>query len=181
MAPRGLDSMLDASLIRASEQVLAGVEERVAVECPMSNVDRSVKAMLSHAVRTRFGAQGLPNGSVRVPPRGHAGQSLDFALQGDANGYVGKLLSGGRIAAKLAFRPTADALGVDLATEDNVTAGNGCLYERTSGELLARGGSAFGMAVVEGTGDQPMEYATGGTLLILGCTGQNFAAAPAAA
>lgn len=81
IAPRGLDGMLDASLIRASEQVLAGEEERVAVECPMGNVDRSVRAMLSHAVSTRFGVQGLPNSSIRVALRGHADRSSTLRLR----------------------------------------------------------------------------------------------------
>src|SRR5690606_38308366 len=156
----------------------------VAAELAIRNTDRSVGALLGAAV-SRLHREGLPDGSIDLAFRGTAGQSFGafltrgatFKLIGDANDYLAKGLSGGRIV----LRPDA---GAPFAAEDNVIAGNTLLYGATSGEVYIRGkvGERFAVrnsgavAVVEGVGDHGCEYMTGGTVLVLGPTGRNFAA-----
>ncbi|MCH7229829.1 glutamate synthase large subunit [Glycomyces sp. L485] len=156
----------------------------VARELAIRNTDRSVGALLGAAV-SRKHREGLPDGSIDLTFRGTAGQSFgafltrgaSFKLIGDANDYVAKGLSGGRIV----LRPDA---GAPFAAEDNVIAGNTILYGATSGEVYIRGkvGERFAVrnsgavAVVEGVGDHGCEYMTGGTVLVIGPTGRNFAA-----
>jgi glutamate synthase (NADPH) large chain len=157
----------------------------VEVEMGVRNVDRSVGAMLSGEIARRFGAQGLPPESIRVRLNGSAGQSLGafltrgvtLELEGDANDYTGKGLSGG----KLIVRPPA---GVRFRPEENILIGNVALYGATSGEAFfnGRAGERFAVrnsgvtAVVEGVGDHGCEYMTKGLVIVLGETGKNFAA-----
>ena len=158
--------------------------EHVAAEFAVRNVNRTLGTMLGHEVTKRH-PEGLPNGTIELTLTGSAGQSLGAFLPagitvtmvGDANDYVGKGLSGGRIIV----RPPEDAKYV---AEDNVIAGNVIGYGATSGEIFLRGvvGERFcvrnsgATAVVEGVGDHGCEYMTGGTVLVLGPTGRNFAA-----
>jgi glutamate synthase (NADPH/NADH) large chain len=141
--------------------------------------------MLSYEVSKRFGSQGLPENFVTVDFTGSAGQSfgaflapgITFRLSGDANDYLGKGLSGGRIVV-------APPAGVTYKTNENIIVGNTVLYGATSGELYVAGvaGERFcvrnsgALAVVEGTGDHGAEYMTGGRLVVLGRVGRNFAA-----
>jgi glutamate synthase domain-containing protein 3 len=141
--------------------------------------------MLSGEIARRYGAAGLPDGTIDVTLEGAAGQSfgawlaggVTLTLAGEANDYVGKGLSGGR----LVIMPPAAAT---RRAEDNIIIGNVALYGATSGEAFIRGvaGERFGVrnsgavAVVEGVGDHGCEYMTGGTVLVLGATGRNFAA-----
>jgi glutamate synthase domain-containing protein 2/glutamate synthase domain-containing protein 1/glutamate synthase domain-containing protein 3 len=154
-------------------------------EFEIHNVNRTVGAILSYEITKKHGAAGLPDGSLRFTFRGSAGQSfgawlapgIEFTLYGDANDYVGKGLSGG----VLALRPPDDAA---FTAEENVIAGNTILYGATSGRAFFRGlvGERFAVrnsgaaAVVEGVGDHGCEYMTGGTVVVLGPTGRNFAA-----
>jgi len=173
----------DDLLVRAEPSIRA---QRPGVfDQDIRNVDRSVGAKLSGHIAARFGSQGLPDGSLTFRFRGSAGQSfgaflargVSFELEGDANDYVGKGLSGGRIAV---FPPTT----ARFAAESNVIIGNTVLYGATSGEAFFRGlaGERFAVrnsgarAVVEGTGDHGCEYMTGGVVVVIGQTGRNFAA-----
>jgi glutamate synthase (NADPH/NADH) large chain len=149
------------------------------------NEHRSVGAMLGGEVTRRFGGKGLPESTIEVELHGTAGQSfgafvpsgVTLRLHGDANDYVGKGLSGGR----LVIRPDAAA---PFRAEEQIIAGNTILYGATSGELFCRGrvGERFAVrnsgavAVVEGVGDHGCEYMTGGTVVVLGPTGRNLAA-----
>jgi glutamate synthase (NADPH) large chain len=157
----------------------------VEMSLPINNTHRTTGARLSGEIARRHGAKGLPDGAIRVHFTGSAGQSfgafltagVELHLAGDANDYVGKGLSGGR----LTIRPPD---GVRFVPEDNVIIGNTALYGATAGELFARGlaGERFAVrnsgarAVVEGCGDHGCEYMTGGAVVILGPTGRNFAA-----
>ncbi|HUQ06301.1 MAG TPA: glutamate synthase-related protein, partial [Kofleriaceae bacterium] len=157
----------------------------VEMTLPINNTHRTVGARLGGEIARRHGAKGLPDGAIRVHFHGSAGQSfgafvaagVELHLAGDANDYVGKGLSGGR----LTIRPPD---GVRFVPEDNVIIGNTALYGATAGELFARGlaGERFAVrnsgarAVVEGCGDHGCEYMTGGAVVILGPTGRNFAA-----
>ncbi|APH01577.1 glutamate synthase large subunit [Janibacter indicus] len=179
----GLDKALDHELIAAAQPALEG-GEHVATEFAVRNVNRTLGTMLGHEVTKRH-PEGLPDGTIELTLTGSAGQSLGAFLPagitvtmvGDANDYVGKGLSGGRIIV----RPPEDAKYV---AEDNVIAGNVIGYGATSGEIFLRGvvGERFcvrnsgATAVVEGVGDHGCEYMTGGTVLVLGPTGRNFAA-----
>jgi glutamate synthase (NADPH/NADH) large chain len=189
----GLELALDNELI-----ALAGPTLRdgtpVRVEVAVRNEHRSVGAMLGGEVTRRFGGAGLPADTIEFTLRGTAGQSfgaflprgVTLRLHGDANDYVGKGLSGGR----LVVRPDAAAPFVDgdaapgERAEDQIIAGNTILYGATAGELFLRGrvGERFAVrnsgavAVVEGVGDHGCEYMTGGTVVVLGPTGRNFAA-----
>jgi len=189
----GLESALDNEILSACKTVLdagraeveAGEVPPVTVELAVRNEHRSVGAMLGGAVARRFGGAGLPDGTIEVILRGTAGQSfgafvpagVTLALSGDANDYVGKGLSGGR----LVIRPDPAA---PFAAHEQIIAGNTILYGATSGELYCRGrvGERFAVrnsgavAVVEGVGDHGCEYMTGGTVVVLGPTGGNFAA-----
>ncbi|WP_147137147.1 glutamate synthase large subunit [Stackebrandtia albiflava] len=179
----GIESTLGYRLRRdAAEAVRAGAP--VSLDYAVANTDRSLGTLLGADV-TRAHPEGLPDDTVTVNLRGTAGQSLGaflpagvtIRLHGDANDYVGKGLSGGR----LVVRPDSSAR---FAAEDNIIAGNTVLYGATSGELYCRGqtGERFGVrnsgavAVVEGVGDHGCEYMTGGTVVVLGSTGRNFAA-----
>ncbi|MGH8891632.1 MAG: glutamate synthase large subunit, partial [Acidothermaceae bacterium] len=180
----GLEKALDNTLIALAEGALdAG--QPVKLELPIRNVNRTVGTMLGHEVTKRYRAEGLPDDTIDVTLTGSAGQSfgaflprgITLRLVGDANDYVGKGLSGGRIVV----RPFDDA---PFAAERNVIAGNVLLYGATAGEAFVRGvvGERFcvrnsgATAVVEGVGDHGCEYMTGGVVVVLGETGRNFAA-----
>jgi glutamate synthase (ferredoxin) len=180
----GLDRALDVELIaRAAPALERG--ERVEMSLPIRNVNRTVGTMLGYEITRRYGGSGLPDDTIRIAFTGTAGQSFGafvprgatLTLEGDANDYVGKGLSGGRI---IVFPPRAAA----FAAEENVIIGNVSLYGATSGEAYVRGiaGERFAvrnsgaLAVVEGVGDHGCEYMTGGRVLVLGKTGRNFAA-----
>jgi glutamate synthase (NADPH/NADH) large chain len=180
----GLDEALDQRLL---ELCAPAIErgETVRAELSIRNVHRTVGTMLGHAVTAAHGGAGLPDGTVQLHFRGSAGQSfgafvpsgVTMVLEGDANDYVGKGLSGGRIVV----RPDR---GATFPAEDNVIAGNVIGYGATSGELYLRGivGERFcvrnsgATAVVEGLGDHGCEYMTGGRVVVLGATGRNFGA-----
>jgi glutamate synthase (NADPH) large chain len=180
----GLSEALDRSLIQLAEGALEDARP-VRLRLPVRNVNRTVGTLLGAEVTRRYGAAGLPDDTIVVELTGSAGQSLGaflppgvtIALTGDANDYVGKGLSGGRIV----LRPADDA---PFDAQDQVIAGNTLLYGATSGELFARGqvGERFSVrnsgavAVVEGVGDHACEYMTGGRVVILGPTGRNLAA-----
>ncbi|MFI6329549.1 glutamate synthase large subunit [Micromonospora chersina] len=189
----GLELALDNQLIALAEPALRDGTP-VRVEVAVRNEHRSVGAMLGGEVTRRFGGAGLPDDTVEFLLRGTAGQSfgaflprgVTLRLHGDANDYVGKGLSGGR----LVVRPDAAApfAGADAdpgrRAEDQIIAGNTILYGATGGEVFLRGrvGERFAVrnsgavAVVEGVGDHGCEYMTGGTVVVLGPTGRNFAA-----
>ena len=179
----GLGKALDHTLIDLSEEALRD-KTPVHIELPVRNVNRTIGTMLGHEV-TKAYPSGLPDDTIQISLTGSAGQSLGaflpagitLSLFGDANDYVGKGLSGGRIVV----RPDRAA---SLPAEHNVIAGNVIAYGATSGEVFLRGqvGERFcvrnsgATAVVEGLGDHGCEYMTGGTVLVLGPTGRNFAA-----
>jgi glutamate synthase domain-containing protein 3 len=156
-----------------------------AVERPITNVDRAVGARLSGEIATRFGHAGLGNGNLKALLRGTAGQSfgaflvrgVTLELVGDANDYAGKGLAGGTLIA----RPPE---GAPRQASDNIVVGNTCLYGAVAGEAFFSGvaGERFAVrnsgatAVVEGAGDHCCEYMTGGTVVVLGPVGRNFAA-----
>jgi glutamate synthase domain-containing protein 3 len=145
--------------------------------------------MLSYHISRRFGGVGLTEDLIHVKLKGHAGQSLGFALargvflelEGDSNDYVGKSLSGGKIAI---YPTRREGQGSDFTAHENVIVGNVCLYGATAGEAYFSGcaGERFAvrnsgaLAVVEGVGDHGCEYMTGGRVVVLGETGRNFAA-----
>ncbi|HEV2089124.1 MAG TPA: glutamate synthase-related protein, partial [Cryptosporangiaceae bacterium] len=180
----GLDKALDNTLIQLCEGALLDGDP-VRLELPVRNVNRTVGTMLGSMVTRRYGGAGLPDDTIELTFTGSAGQSfgaflprgITMRLVGDANDYVGKGLSGGR----LVVRPHPDA---PFAAEENVIAGNTILYGATAGELFLRGrvGERFcvrnsgATAVVEGVGDHGCEYMTGGIVVVLGTTGRNFAA-----
>ncbi|MFP5334206.1 MAG: glutamate synthase large subunit [Actinomycetes bacterium] len=180
----GLEKALDHQLVQMAADALER-RERVTIEVPVRNVNRTVGTILGHEVTKRFGPDGLPDGTIDVTLTGSAGQSfgafvprgITLRLLGDANDYVGKGLSGGRVVV----RPDRAA---PFAAEQNIVAGNVIGYGATSGELFIRGqvGERFCVrnsgvvAVVEGVGDHGCEYMTGGTVVVLGRTGRNFGA-----
>ncbi|KQR15925.1 glutamate synthase large subunit [Cellulomonas sp. Leaf334] len=180
----GLDRALDNRLIALAGDALER-SEPVRIDLPVRNVNRTVGTMLGHEVTKRFGGAGLPDDTIDVTLTGSAGQSfgaflprgITLRLFGDANDYVGKGLSGGRIVV----RPDRNAA---LSSEHNVVAGNVIGYGATTGQIFLRGlvGERFGVRnsgatlVVEGVGDHGCEYMTGGTVLVLGRTGRNFGA-----
>ena len=180
----GLDRALDQTLIQLAEGALSD-SRPVTIDIPIRNVNRTVGTLLGSEVTRRYGARGLPDDTIVVSFTGSAGTSfgafvpkgITLRLEGDANDYVGKGLSGGRIV----IRPPADA---NFAAEHNVIAGNVIGYGATSGEMYLRGlaGERFcvrnsgATAVVEGVGDHACEYMTGGRTVVLGPVGRNFAA-----
>ncbi len=180
----GLDKALDNTLILLAEGALEN-RTPVRLELPVRNVNRTVGTMLGSELTRRWGSAGLPDNTIEIVLTGSAGQSLGaflprgitLRLRGDANDYLGKGLSGGRIIA--APDPAAG-----FAAERNVIAGNVIGYGATGGELLLRGvvGERFcvrnsgATAVAEGTGDHGCEYMTGGRVAVLGPVGRNFAA-----
>jgi glutamate synthase (NADPH/NADH) large chain len=180
----GLEKALDNTLIQLAEGALE--EGRpVRLDLPIRNVNRTVGTMLGYEVTRRWGGEGLPENTIDVSFRGSAGQSfgaflprgVTLRLDGDANDYLGKGLSGGRIVV----RPPAVAA---FTAEEQVIAGNVIGYGATAGEIFLRGivGERFcvrnsgALAVAEGTGDHGCEYMTGGRVVILGPVGRNFAA-----
>lgn len=176
--------VLDREIIsRAYPAIESGMP--VELEFPIKNTDRSVGAMLSGVVAKKYGDAGLPDNTILCTFKGAAGQSfgaflehgISFRLEGDANDYVGKGLSGGKIVI-------VPPEGSKFAPEANIIAGNTILYGATSGEIYINGrvGERFcvrnsgATAVVEGVGDHCCEYMTGGRTVVLGTTGRNFAA-----
>ncbi len=180
----GLDAALDNTLVQLCEGALLD-GAAVTLELPVRNVNRTVGTMLGSLVTRRYGADGLPPGTIDVTFRGSAGQSfgafvprgITLRLIGDANDYVGKGLSGGVICVR-----TDEAAG--FVAEHNVIGGNVIGYGATSGEIYLRGvvGERFGVRnsgatiVAEGVGDHALEYMTGGIAVILGPTGRNVGA-----
>jgi glutamate synthase (NADPH) large chain len=181
----GLDRALDRTTIipACGEAIERGTP--VSLRLPIRNVNRTVGTMLGYEITSRRGAEGLPDDTIRIHFTGSAGQSfgafvprgITFTLEGDANDYWGKGLSGG----KLVVLPP---LGSTFAPEANIIIGNVALYGATSGEAYVRGvaGERFAVrnsgafTVVEGVGDHACEYMTGGRVVVLGRTGRNFAA-----
>jgi glutamate synthase domain-containing protein 3 len=180
----GLDKALDNVLIERCRPALER-RERVALDLPIRNVNRTVCTMLSAEVSRRHGEQGLPAGTITLRFAGSAGQSfcawlapgIEVEVEGDANDYFGKGLSGGRVVV---YPPKT----ATFVPEDNIIVGNVSLYGATGGEVFLRGqaGERFCVrnsgvtAVVEGVGDHGCEYMTKGVVLVLGRTGRNFAA-----
>jgi glutamate synthase (NADPH/NADH) large chain len=180
----GLDAALDNELIALSQPALTN-GQLVRIEMPVRNVNRTVGTMLGAQITRLFGGAGLADGSIDITLFGSAGQSLGafipsgltLRLFGDSNDYVGKGISGGRVIVRPDMSSTFNS-------HENVIAGNVIGYGATSGEILIRGvvGERFcvrnsgATAVVEGIGDHGCEYMTGGTVVVLGHTGRNFAA-----
>ena len=176
----------DLEIIKAAQKAINDGEE-VTLDYGIRNTDRAVGTMLSGVIAKKYGEQGLPDGTIKIKFKGSAGQSfgafavkgLDIRLEGEANDYFGKGLSGGRISILPPARRSED-----FKAEENIIAGNTGLYGATSGELYINGkvGERFGVrnsgaiAVIEGAGDHCCEYMTGGRVVVLGKTGRNFAA-----
>ncbi|MCT7377510.1 glutamate synthase large subunit [Chelativorans salis] len=179
-----IEDVLDRKLIAASQPALER-KERIEFKTDICNIDRTTGAMLSGEVAKRYGHKGLKDDTISVRFTGTAGQSfgaflargISFELEGDANDYVGKGLSGGRIV----IRPSAKSA---IVPERSIIVGNTVLYGAIEGECYFRGvaGERFAVrnsgavAVVEGVGDHGCEYMTGGAVVVLGQTGRNFAA-----
>ncbi len=179
-----IDDQLDRELIDAAADALE-TQQPVTLATDVSNVDRAVGAMLSNRVTSRYGEPGLPEDTITVDAEGIAGQSfgaflasgVSLHLEGVANDYVGKGLSGGKVTVR-----TPESAAYDPT--ENVAIGNVALYGATGGELYVNGvaGERFAVrnsgakAVVEGVGDHGCEYMTGGVVAVLGETGTNFAA-----
>ena len=180
----GLAAALDNTLIELAQPALVGGEV-TRLQMPVRNVNRTVGTMLGAEITRRYGGAGLPEDTIDISLHGSAGQSLGafiprgltIRLYGDANDYVGKGLSGGRVIV----RPDE---GATFQSEKNVIAGNVIGYGATSGEIFIRGivGERFcvrnsgATAIVEGVGDHGCEYMTGGVAVVLGATGRNFGA-----
>lgn len=179
-----LDEALDNELIASAMASLEN-QTRTIIDTPISNTNRSVGAMLSGEVARRFGHAGLPEDTIHINLKGTAGQSfgawlsngITLHLTGDANDYVGKGLSGGKLIVQASPEGT-------FIPKDNVIIGNTALYGAISGECYFNGGAgerfavrnSGAIAVVEAVGDHGCEYMTGGCVLVLGATGRNFAA-----
>lgn len=179
-----IDHVKDVDIIAAARDAIDSGKE-VSLDYAITNTDRSVGAMLSGVVAAKYGNDGLPDQSVNVRFKGSAGQSfgaflahgISFRLEGEANDYLGKGLSGGLISVQPPIRSNFKA-------EENTIAGNTLLYGATSGQVYINGcvGERFAVrnsgavAVVEGVGDHCCEYMTGGRVVVLGKTGRNFAA-----
>jgi len=180
-----LESSLDHTTIIPACREAVEHKKRVELRLPIRNVNRTVGTTLGYHITKRWGAEGLPDDTIRIHFAGSAGQSfgafvprgVTFTLEGDANDYWGKGLSGGKL---IVFPPRAST----FVPEDNIIIGNVALYGATSGEAYVRGvaGERFCVrnsgvhAVVEGVGDHGCEYMTGGRVVVLGHTGRNFAA-----
>ncbi|MFH0878999.1 MAG: glutamate synthase-related protein, partial [Lentisphaerota bacterium] len=180
----GLDKALDHRLIEQAEPALERREKTV-IDLPLRNIYRTVGTMLSSHISKRYGAEGLPDNTIVIQAKGSAGQSfcafgargITCRIEGDANDYFGKGLSG----ARLIIYPPAES---SFIPEKNIIIGNVAFYGATSGEAYIRGlaGERFCVrnsgvrAVVEGVGDHGCEYMTGGRVVVLGPTGRNFAA-----
>ncbi|XP_022241836.1 putative glutamate synthase [NADPH] [Limulus polyphemus] len=182
-----LEKRLDNLLLRQAAEVLEGKAKDITIHMDISNEDRGFATTLSYHVAKKFGNEGLPPGSINVRLQGSAGQSfcaflsrgISVELEGDANDYVGKGLSGGEI---IVYPPKG--MPRHFKSEENILVGNVCLYGATAGKAFFRGIAAErfcvrnsgATAVVEGVGDHGCEYMTGGRVVILGPTGRNFAA-----
>ena len=183
----GLDIAKDNEFIEKAKGALEKGEP-VVIEDECTNVNRTLGTMLSYEISKRYGKEGLPDDTIHLKLKGHGGQSLAFTLakgitmtvEGDANDYTGKGLSGGKIAVY----PLPEVIADGFQAEDHVVVGNVALYGATSGKAFFRGkaGERFcvrnsgALAVVEGVGDHGCEYMTGGVMVCLGETGRNFAA-----
>ncbi len=180
----GLERALDMKLLELAEPALAR-GEKVEIDLPIRNTNRTVGTILGSEVSRKYGLEGLPDATIKIELVGSAGQSLaawlpkgiQICVEGDANDYVGKGLSGGRVIVRA-------PAGVSFEPTENIIAGNVLLYGATGGEAFFHGpvGERFcvrnsgAYAVVEGVGDHGCEYMTGGRAIILGPTGRNFAA-----
>ena len=180
----GIDHVKDVEMLHAAAEAVENQKE-ISLEYTIANTDRAYGAMLSGVIAAKYGEKGLPEHTLNVKFKGSAGQSfgaflvpgVNFKLEGEANDYLGKGLSGGRIAVLPPVRSNFEA-------EKNTIAGNTLLYGATSGEVYINGraGERFAVrnsgatAVVEGVGDHCCEYMTGGRVVVLGQTGRNFAA-----
>jgi glutamate synthase domain-containing protein 3 len=180
-----LEKSLDLTVLLEKAKPAIETGESVTIRTPIVNINRTVGTILSNEVAKRYGQKGLPEGTIRIELVGSAGQSLGaflshgitIDLEGDANDYVGKGLSGGRIVI---YPPAASS----FIAHENILIGNVCLYGATSGEAFFRGRAAErfcvrnsgARTVVEGVGDHGCEYMTGGRVVVLGPTGRNFAA-----
>ena len=180
----GLEKALDNELIRKSKEAIEK-GEKVNFEVPIVNTNRTVGTMLSNEVAKKWEAEGLPEDTIDIKLKGSAGQSLaawlvkgiTLTLEGDANDYVGKGLSGGKL---IIYPPKSS----QFKSEENILLGNVALYGATGGEAYFRGVAAErfcvrnsgASVVVEGIGDHGCEYMTGGKAIILGNTGRNFGA-----
>ena len=181
----GLEASLDVTTILPLCREALESKKAVDIILPIRNVNRTVGTILGSEVSRRYGAEGLPEDTIRIHFNGSAGQSfgaflphgITFTLEGDANDYIGKGLSGGKL---IIFSPRQ----ATFVPEENILIGNVALYGATSGEAYFRGmaGERFGVrnsgvhAVVEGVGDHGCEYMTGGRVVVIGRTGRNFAA-----
>jgi glutamate synthase domain-containing protein 3 len=181
----GLDTSLDRTRLLPLCKKALQTGDVVQIELPVANTNRTVGTILSHEVVKKWGEQGLSDDTIVIRLAGSAGQSLGawlargvtIDLKGDANDYVGKGLSGGRIVV-------SPPDGAGFSAEDNIIVGNVCLYGATSGKAFFRGKAAErfcirnsgATAVVEGVGDHGCEYMTGGRVVVLGSVGRNFAA-----
>ena len=180
----GIDHVKDVEMLHAAAEAVENQKE-ISLEYTIANTDRACGAKLSGVIAAKYGEKGLPEHTLNVKFKGSAGQSfgaflvpgVNFKLEGEANDYLGKGLSGGRIAVLPPVRSNFEA-------EKNTIAGNTLLYGATSGEVYINGraGERFAVrnsgatAVVEGVGDHCCEYMTGGRVVVLGQTGRNFAA-----
>jgi glutamate synthase (NADPH/NADH) large chain len=181
---KSVDEHMGHTLIRDANKAIKS-KEKVWLAYNITNVDRTVGAMLSGEISRRYGEEGLPNNTIMANFTGTAGQSfgaflvkgVSFRLEGDSNDYIGKGLSGGRIIV-------VPPVGSTFNPEENIIIGNTSFYGATSGEAYIRGvaGERFcvrnsgAKAVIEGSGDHCCEYMTGGRVVVLGTTGRNFAA-----
>jgi glutamate synthase (ferredoxin) len=181
----GIEKSLDQRILMKLCEPAIERKERVRATLPIRNVNRVVGTIVGSEITRRHGAEGLPEDTIQVRFKGSAGQSfgafmprgMTFMLEGDANDYLGKGLSGGKI---IVFPPA----GSTFVAEENMVIGNVALYGATSGEAYIRGmaGERFCVrnsgvhAVVEAVGDHGCEYMTGGRVVVLGPTGRNFAA-----
>jgi len=179
-----LEDHIDWGIVEKAKDAIEN-KKPVKIEVPIKNTDRTACTILSNRVAQKYGSQGLPDGTISLDFTGSAGQSfgaflapgITAKLTGEANDYVGKGLSGGRIVVK---KPEDGA----YVAHENIIVGNTLLYGATSGEVFINGmaGERFAVrnsgvkAVVEGIGDHGCEYMTGGTVVVLGLTGSNFAA-----
>ena len=183
----GLDKALDNELIRQSQPALES-QTPVRIESQIHNINRTVGTTLSHEISKRYGEDGLPEGTIHIKFDGSAGQSFGawlargviLEIEGDANDYIGKGLSGGRVIVY----PPKQSVEMGFVPQDNIIIGNVALYGAVAGQAFFRGvaGERFcvrnsgAAAVVEGVGDHGCEYMTNGRAVILGPTGRNFAA-----
>jgi glutamate synthase (NADH) large subunit (EC 1.4.1.14) len=180
----GLDKVIDNQLIELSRDALEN-GHKVSFDLPIINTDRTVGTILSHTLVKKWGGSMLPENTINIKFKGSAGQSfgaflargISMEIEGDANDYVGKGLSGGNIAV---YPPKVSS----FVAADNIIVGNVVLYGATSGQAFFRGQAAERFCVrnsgantvVEGVGDHACEYMTGGRVVVLGPTGRNFAA-----